>query len=76
MHGFQPQFFVDISNYVELKRKMLACHKSQLSRSEDRDFTSLSDLMRNQFDTRGRQANVSAAEAFRCYHAFKRSRAW
>lgn len=76
MHGFQPQFFIDVSEHVELKQRMLACHKSQLSRSEDRDFTSLPDLMRNQYETRGRQASVAAAEAFRSYHAFKRSRAW
>lgn len=76
MHGFQPQFFIDVSSHVDLKRQMLACHQSQLSRSEDQDFTSLPDLMRNQYETRGRQASVPAAEAFRSYHAFKRSRAW
>jgi LmbE family N-acetylglucosaminyl deacetylase len=76
MQGFQPQFYIDISQQVELKDRMLACHQSQLSRSTDRDFTSLPDMMKNQYQTRGRQASVDAAEAFRCYHAFKRSRAW
>ena len=76
MQGFQPQFYIDISRQVELKDRMLACHASQLSRSADADFTSLPELMRNQYQTRGRQASVAAAEAFRCYHAFKRSRAW
>jgi LmbE family N-acetylglucosaminyl deacetylase len=76
MQGFQPQFYIDISQQVELKDRMLACHESQLSRSTDRDFTSLPEMMRNQYHTRGRQASVDAAEAFRCYHAFKRSRAW
>jgi hypothetical protein len=55
---------------------MLGCHVSQLQRGADRDFAPLVDLMRRQMQTRGWQAEVAAAEAFRPHHTFKRSRAW
>ncbi len=76
MSGFEPQFYVDISRHLPLKLKMLACHKSQLERSNDPEFTSLTDLLRRQSQTRGEQAGVAAAEAFRAHNVFKRARAW
>ena len=33
MHGFSPGFYVDVSAHIQLKRDMLACHKSQLDRA-------------------------------------------
>ena len=74
--GFTPEFYVDVAQYVELKMKMLACHKSQLQRAGDTDFAPLTELMLQQAGTRGRQAGVTAAEAFRSHQAFKRVRAW
>lgn len=76
MHRFEPGFFVDISDFVALKERMLACHKSQLARCVDGDFASLLELMRLQMRARGAQAGVPAAEAFRAHAAFKRARAW
>jgi LmbE family N-acetylglucosaminyl deacetylase len=76
MSGFAPEFFVDISRYTNLKHEMLACHKSQLARGKDGDFSPLSDLMHLQYRARGMQADVFAAEAFRAHRAFKRARAW
>ena len=76
MSGFEPGFFVDISDYVGLKVNMLACHESQLQRGVDKDFSPLAELMRLQFRARGAQAGVAAAEAFRAHHVFKRARAW
>jgi LmbE family N-acetylglucosaminyl deacetylase len=76
MSGFTPGFFVDISPYLALKNQMLACHRSQLARGKGIDFAPLADLMRQQCRTRGSQSGVSAAEAFRAHHAFKRARAW
>jgi LmbE family N-acetylglucosaminyl deacetylase len=76
MSGFAPGFFVDISPFLRLKERMLACHRSQLARGDDEDFSELTQLMRQQARTRGTQAGVSAAEAFRADHAFKRARAW
>jgi LmbE family N-acetylglucosaminyl deacetylase len=76
MSGFDPGFFVDISPYLPLKEQMLACHRSQLARGKGKDFAPLADLMRQQCRVRGSQSGVSAAEAFRAHHAFKRGRAW
>jgi LmbE family N-acetylglucosaminyl deacetylase len=76
MHGFTPDFYVNISQFVNVKTQMLACHQSQLRRGKDADFSPLAELMRVQFRARGLQAGVDAAEAFRTHLAFKRARAW
>ena len=76
MIGFEPGFYVDITGQVAVKEAMLACHKSQLARGADGDFSPLLELMRLQCMARGAQAGVAAAEAFCAHHAFKRGRAW
>ena len=76
MNGFTPGFFVDVSEYVELKRSMLACHKSQLARGGDGGFMPLEQQMLRQCQTRGDQSGVTAAEAFRTHTAWKRAGAW
>jgi LmbE family N-acetylglucosaminyl deacetylase len=76
MQQFTPAFFVDVTPFVGLKAQMLACHHSQLSRGKDSDFSPLAEMMRLQFRTRGMQAGVEAAEAFRAHNVFKRARAW
>jgi LmbE family N-acetylglucosaminyl deacetylase len=72
MSSFVPEIYIDISEHVELKKKMLSSHKSQLSRGKDGDFAPLMDVMLRQCQTRGAQAGVAAAEAFRTHQAFKR----
>jgi LmbE family N-acetylglucosaminyl deacetylase len=76
MAGFEPGFFVEVSDQIDLKRRMLACHRSQLRRSGAGDFASLEELMIGQARARGAQAGVAAAEAFRLHGAWKRARAW
>lgn len=76
MSGFLPEFYIDISRYVDLKRQMLACHQSQLVRGAEGDFAPLEELMLRQCKARGAQAGVAAAEAFRAHLAWKRARAW
>jgi len=76
MSAFTPAFYVDISAHLPIKTQMLACHQSQLARAKDSDFSPLAELMRLQYRTRGMQAGVEAAEAFRAHCAFKRGRAW
>jgi len=76
LSGFQPGFFVDVSPHLALKEQMLACHRSQLARAQDGDFSPLRELMRQQSHVRGAQSGVVAAEAFRVHQAFKRARAW
>jgi LmbE family N-acetylglucosaminyl deacetylase len=76
MSGFEPGFYVDVSEYMTLKENMLQCHRSQIARGDESSFSPLLDLMRQQAAARGAQAGVAAAEAFRAHHAFKRGRAW
>ena len=61
---FHPNFYVDISDYVETKRKALACHASQLR--EAPHYLSL-DMLERQMFTHGHEICVTAAEAFCCY---------
>jgi N-acetylglucosamine malate deacetylase 1 len=76
MSGFEPSFYIDVTRFLPLKQRMLQCHKSQLARGQDGDFSPLSELMRLQALARGAQSGVGAAEAFRPHIAFKRARAW
>lgn len=75
MPGFEPGFFVDVSGFAGVKEAMLACHRSQLSRAADADFSPLLELLRRQSQARGAQSGVAAAEAFRMHTALKRVRA-
>ncbi|HEX4150020.1 MAG TPA: PIG-L family deacetylase, partial [Pirellulales bacterium] len=74
--AFRPHFYIDVSDYAELKRRMLTCHKSQLAREADADFTPLAQLLDLQMKARGAEAQTTAAEAFQIHHVLKRVRAW
>ncbi len=76
MIDFEPDFFVDVSEFVDLKRRMIRCHQSQLARGDSADFSPLESLMIRQCEARGAQAGVRAAEAFRRHAAWKRTEAW
>lgn len=76
MIGFEPAFYVDVSDFVELKRQMMHCHKSQLARGESTDFSPLEEIMIRQCEARGAQAGTSAAEAFQHASVWKRTAAW
>jgi LmbE family N-acetylglucosaminyl deacetylase len=72
MTGFKPEFYVDVTGTLEVKKQMLACHRSQIERGPDGDFRPLMDLMLRQCHTRGEEAGVASAEVFRSHPAFKR----
>lgn len=76
MIGFEPHFSIDVSEYVDLKTRMMRCHRSQLARGHEEDFSPLEEMMIRQCRARGAQAGVSAAEAFRTHGAWKRFAAW
>lgn len=76
MHRFEPGFYVDISEFVELKESLLKCHASQLQRGREDGFVPLLDELKSQMTARGRQAGVTAAEAFVAHQSFGRTRAW
>lgn len=61
---FHPNFYVDISDYLDTKLKALSFHKSQLQPSHHHcSAENLEYLVR----VRGRDISVEAAEAFMCY---------
>ncbi|MHC4994372.1 MAG: PIG-L deacetylase family protein [Planctomycetota bacterium] len=72
MLGFTPGFYIDVSRFVQLKRDMLAMHRSQMERAKDDAFMPLEVLMLKQCAARGLQAGVEAAEAFEIHPAWKR----
>lgn len=61
---FHPNLYVDISEYLEIKLKAMAFHKSQLRNSLH--HCSIENL-KNLVHLRGREISVEAAEAFMCY---------
>jgi N-acetylglucosamine malate deacetylase 1 len=76
MAGFEPSLYIDVSKYAEVKRLMLDCHRSQLQRGAEGDFSPLAEQMLRQCQARGAQAGVAAAETFRPHLVWKRARAW
>ncbi len=76
MHDFSPHFYMDISDHIELKRRMIRCHRSQMARHRSPGFSPLEELIVRQAESRGSQSEVKAAEAFRLHRAWKRMRAW
>ncbi len=61
---FHPNLYVDISDFLEVKLRAHACHKSQLR--PDPHHGSLENLERLA-RMRGSEVSVSAAEAFQCH---------
>jgi LmbE family N-acetylglucosaminyl deacetylase len=68
-----PGFYIDISDVIELKSEMLACHASQrewLRKQHGMDH--YLDAMRQWSARRGAEAGISYAEGFRQHlgHAY------
>jgi LmbE family N-acetylglucosaminyl deacetylase len=61
---FEPTHLVDVSSTIGVKRRMLACHTSQLTRS-DSGLSQLEVLAETLTRLRGYQCGVSHAEGFR-----------
>jgi LmbE family N-acetylglucosaminyl deacetylase len=61
---FEPTHLVDVSSTIGVKRRMLACHTSQFSRS-DSGLSQLEVLAETLTRLRGYQCGVNHAEGFR-----------
>ena len=59
MGTFSPNYFIDISHWIDLKRKALEMHRSQREKTY-MNYRSMVNLA----SYRGRQASIEAAEAF------------
>ncbi len=63
--GFVPTEYVDISDEIELKLEMLACHESQVVWMRDHDHIDFPDMVRTCSRYRGYQCGADYAEGFR-----------
>ncbi len=62
--GCQPTEYVDITDELELKLKMLACHESQVVWLKDHDDNDVLEITRTFARFRGIQSGVKYAEGF------------
>ena len=63
--NFVPTEFVDITNEIELKLKMLNCHESQIVWMRDHDHIDFPDMVKTCSRYRGYQCGAEYAEGFR-----------
>ncbi|MBN1900139.1 PIG-L family deacetylase [Candidatus Sumerlaeota bacterium] len=69
---FLPSEYVDISDEMELKKKMLLCHESQRRWLQEHHVIDYIELMKKLSAFRGMQCGVKYAEGFQMYHAWGR----
>lgn len=69
---FQPTHYVDISDQIETKLKVLAMHASQITWMLEHDDIDFIDMVRTCSKYRGYQCGVAYAEAFRPYNVYPR----
>ncbi len=62
---FNPTEYVDITEEIDLKIKMLECHESQIVWMREHDGIDFSDMVRTCSRYRGYQCGVAYAEGFR-----------
>ncbi len=62
--GFEPTDYVDITKYFNVKKKMLAYHKSQLTWIKGHHTSDAVELLETMAKLRGLQCGVKYAEAF------------
>jgi LmbE family N-acetylglucosaminyl deacetylase len=63
--NFVPDVFVDISDEIDLKIRMLECHKSQVEWIREYEGTDFADMVKDCARYRGYQCGVKYAEVFR-----------
>ena len=62
--GFSPTDYVDVTEYMELKYKMIKCHKSQYEWLEEHDNIDMTEEIRVVSKYNGYQCGVEFAESF------------
>ncbi len=61
---FQPTEYVDITEVMDIKEKMLSCHESQLKWLLEHDHIDILEIQRAQARLRGLQCETTYAEGF------------
>lgn len=70
--NFLPTEYVDITEEMEIKERMLLCHQSQYIWLRDHDHIDYVEFMKNLSRVRGIQCGVKYAEGFRQYQVWGR----
>ena len=68
--NFIPEEYVDITDFKNIKVKMLSKHKTQLEAMKVLLQTDLTEIMKNNAVYRGQQCNVKYAEVFKVANNF------
>lgn len=68
--NFVPEFYVDITDEIDLKIEMLECHASQLVWMREHDGIDFADMVRTCSRYRGYQCGAGYAEGFRQCKAY------
>lgn len=68
--NFVPDEFVDISDEIELKLKMLNCHESQIKWMRDHDGIDFPDMVKTCSRYRGYQCGAGYAEGYKMCKAY------
>ncbi len=68
--NFVPTEFVDVTEEIDLKIKMLECHESQIVWMRDHDGIDFPDMVRTCSRYRGYQCGAEYAEGFRQYQGY------
>ena len=68
--NFVPTEFVDITDEIDLKIKMLSCHESQLVWMKEHDGIDFADMVKTCSRYRGYQCGAEYAEGFRQCQAY------
>lgn len=71
---FHPEIFVDVTTTFDTKRKMLACHESQVDWLRHHDDVDILAFIETVAKARGMQAGVAYAEGFRQETSWSRAR--
>jgi len=70
--GFLPDEYVDITAVMDIKRRMLACHESQVSSMKELARTDIMQMIETQARFRGLAAGCEFAEGFCRLEAYQR----
>lgn len=72
--AFEPTEYVDISEEIEVKMKMLECHESQMKWMREHDGIDFADTVKTFARMRGLQSGAEYAEGFRQFMGWGRIR--
>ena len=70
--NFSPEYYIDITNTIETKKKMLLSHESQIEWLKNHHLIDMVEYMYSISRFRGIQCNVQYAEAFSKYNVWGR----